>query len=552
VRRKLAAPYIPKTERTPAVLKLLAWGEQLLEIILRHHEQELHLKDEVAVLKGEKKRPKFKPSRMHEEAGKVSAPDGQQQTKLARRRGKPSKSKTAQLTIDCDEIIQPFERVPRGSRFKGYRDFVVQDLVVSSRNTRYRLARWQTPDGQTLTGQIPKAVAGGHFGATLVSYVLYQHHHCHVTQPLLREQLREWGIEISSGQMNALLQEGKERFHAEKDGLLSTGLALSAYVTVDDTGTRHQGNNGYVTHIGNEHFAWFKSTCSKNRINFLELLSAGHGYQINEEALAYMKKQELSQAFLDALREHGRTSFADQREWQLHLDSLGMGIDRLRNIATEGALLGSLKRCGVAQDLAIVSDDAGQFNVLIHGLCWIHAERLVHKLLPLNDQHREDIARVRSDIWSLYADLKDYKRHPTIKRKHALQKRFDAVFIQKTRYATLDRLLRRIHLNKSELLLVLERPEIPLHTNGSERDIRDHVKKQKISGGTRSELGRQCRDTFSSLKKTCRKLGISFWAYLTDRISRSDNVPLLPHLIEQRLVRSALTSPSASSRSQKT
>jgi hypothetical protein len=159
----------------------------------------------------------------------------------------------------------------------------------------------------------------------------------------------------------------------------------------------------------------------------------------------------------------------------------------------------------------------------------------------LNDQHREDIARVRSDIWSLYADLKDYKRHPTIKRKHELQKRFDAVFIQKTRYATLDRLLRRIHLNKSELLLVLERPEIPLHTNGSERDIRDHVKKQKISGGTRSEIGRQCRDTFSSLKKTCRKLGISFWAYLTDRISRSDNVPLLPHLIEQRLVRSALT-----------
>ncbi len=96
--------------------------------------------------------------------------------------------------------------------------------------------------------------------------------------------------------------------------------------------------------------------------------------------------------------------------------------------------------------------------------------------------------------------------------------------------------VRRIRLNKSELLLVLERPEVPLHTNGSERDIRDHVKKQKISGGTRSELGRQCRDTFSSLKKTCRKLGISFWDYLTDRISCSDHIPLLPHLVEQRLV----------------
>lgn len=535
MRKQLTAPYIPEAERTPAVLKLLAWGESLIEIILRKDEQELHLKDEVAVLQGEKKRPKFKPSRMYEQAGKASGPDRQQQTKPARRRGKPGRSKTAQLKIDCEQIIQPVKRIPRGSRFKGYRDFVVQDLVIGSRNTRYRLARWQTPDGRTLTGQLPMALAGSHFGATLVSYVLYQHHHCHVTQPLLCEQLREWGIEMSSGQMNALLQEGKERFHAEKDGLLSTGLALSAYVTVDDTGTRHQGKNGYVTHIGNEHFAWFQSTCSKSRINFLELLGAGHGYRVNEDALAYMKKQGLSQVFLDALRKHRCASFADQGAWQRHLDSLGMDVVRYRNIATEGALLGSLKRRGVAQDLAIISDDAGQFNVLIHGLCWVHAERLVHKLLPLNDQHREDIARVRSGIWSLYADLKEYKRHPTFKRKRELQARFDAVFTQKTCYATLNRLLRRIHLNKSELLLVLERPEIPLHTNDSERDIRDHVKKQKISGGTRGELGRQCRDTFSSLKKTCRKLGISFWNYLTDRISCSDHIPPLPHLVEQRL-----------------
>jgi len=89
------------------------------------------------------------------------------------------------------------------------------------------------------------------------------------------------------------------------------------------------------------------------------------------------------------------------------------------------------------------------------------------------------------------------------------------------------------------LLLVLEHPEVPLQTNGSERDIRDHVKKQKISGGTRSEPGRQCRDTFSSLTKTCRKLGISFWAYLTDRISCRNHVPQLPQLLEQRLVHAA-------------
>src|SRR5260370_65057 len=166
-----------------------------------------------------------------------------------------------------------------------------------------------------------------------------------------------------------------------------------------------------------------------------------------DAALAYMKKQGLSHVFLDALRQRDSASFADQCAWQHHLDGLGMNTPRYRNIATEGALLGSLKRRGVAPDLAIISDDAGQFNVLIHGLCWVHAERLVHKLLPLNDQHREDIARVRHEIWTLYADLKAYKLQPTTTDKHALATRFDAIFTQKTRYATLNRLLSRLHMN---------------------------------------------------------------------------------------------------------
>ena len=67
---------------------------------------------------------------------------------------------------------------------------------------------------------------------------------------------------------------------------------------------------------------------------------------------------------------------------------------------------------------------------------------------------------------------------------------------------------------------MLERPEIPIHTNGSENELREQVKRRKISGGTRSDKGRICRDSFSSLKKTCKKLGISFLEYLSDRISK--------------------------------
>ena len=514
--------------------KLQAFTEGLLAENIAFGEQLAQLTDEVAILKGEKKRPVFKPSRMNEEAGKVDSATAN--TELAKRPGSRKKNKTENLRIDRECVIGPAEPIPAGSRFKGYRDFVVQDILITPLNTRYRLAHWQTPDGRSLTGQLPVSLRGGHFGQALVSYILFQHHHCLVTQPLLHEQLREWGIDISAGQIDALLQNDKALFHQEKNELLSTGLTLSSYVTVDDTGARHQGNNGYVTHIGNQYFSWFQSSTSKNRINFLELLRAGQtDYRINVEALAYMKKQGLSQVFLDALRNHALAGFADQQAWHGHMDALGIHVQRYRRIATEGALLGSLQGKHIADNLAIISDDAGQFNVLTHGLCWVHAERLVHKMLPLNEQHRLDLARVRGQIWNFYAGLKSYKARPVKKLKVELAKRFDAIFTQKTSYTSLNLLLTRLHQNKSELLLVLDRPDIPLHTNGSEGDIRDHVRKKKVSGGTRSDTGRQCRDTFSSLKKTCRKLGISFWSYLVDRISCSDQIPSLSHIIEQRI-----------------
>jgi len=524
------------------VHRLQTTSEEMLEENNRLWEENTRLKDEVAILKGEKKRPVFKPSRMNEDAGKSSDTaqvDPNAPVKQAKRAGSAKRSKTGQLAA-LDLIVNPEEAIPHGSRFKGYHDFTVQDILITTKNTRYRLARWQTPDGRDLTGKLPKALQGRHFGPGLIAHVLHQHHHCHVTQPLLHEQLREWGVDISAGQVNAILLDGKTLFHAEKDALLAAGLALSAYVTVDDSGARHRGKNGYVTHIGNQYFASFHSSMSKSRVNFLELLRAGQtDYRITASGLGYMKGQGLSQVFLDGLRDNVIVSFADKAAWEAHMDMLGMNTPRYRRIATEGALLGSLNELHIAKNMAIISDDAGQFNVLTHGLCWVHAERLIHKMLPLNDWHRADIARVRSQVWDLYADLKSYKLAPAEELKAGLNARFDTIFTQKTSYTSLNLLLSRLHKNKSELLLVLDRPEIPLHTNGSEGDIRSHVLKQKISGGTRSDLGRQCRDTFSSLKKTCRKLGISFWRYLIDRISCSDQIPALHHIIEQRIAAAA-------------
>jgi hypothetical protein len=531
---RFSIPPIPEAERTPLVTLLLGLIEDLAERVQKQDEEIAQLKDEVRVLKGQKKRPQFKPSKMDEQTdpdqseGKTAEEDG-------RRPGSDKRSKNAELVVHDEKIIKPQGRIPKGSRFKGYRDVIIQDLVIRAHNTRYRLARWLTPKSEYLIGELPTHLADYHFGPTLRSYVLYQHHHCQVTQPLLHEQLREWGIDISTGTIDALLSADQHPFHAEKDALLETGLATASYVTVDDTGARHRGQNGYVTHIGNAHFAWFQSTPSKSRVNFLELLCAGDaGYRINDYAVAYMHQQGLSQALLQSLLNSPRDFIEDAAQWEKHLSRLGLHTPRHRRIATEGALLGELAQRGLSERLAIISDDAGQFKVLLHGLCWIHAERLIHTMLPLNEDHREDIETVRGELWELYADLKAYKQKPRKRSKRALERRFDALFSQKTRYQSLNQLLRRLRQNRAELLLVLERPDVPLHTNNSEGDVRDYVKKRKVSGGTRSDLGRRCRDTFASLKKTCRKLGVSFWDYLNDRIGQGGLVQPLPAILQTR------------------
>ena len=114
-----------------------------------------------------------------------------------------------------------------------------------------------------------------------------------------------------------------------------------------------------------------------------------------------------------------------------------------------------------------------------------------------------------------------------------MERDFDRLFRRRTGFVDLNEALRRIHEKRDDLLLVLDRPEIPLHNNLSESDIREWAKKRKISAGTRSELGRCCRDTFISLKKTCRKLGVSFWRYLQDRIRGVHEVLALPELMQQ-------------------
>jgi hypothetical protein len=517
-------PEIAPEERTPLVVALLEIIEQQQELIQQ-------LRDEIAILKGQKPRPKIQPSRLEQPQPRPAAPPGEEGEK---RPGSAKRSKGVELTIH-EEIRLSVIGAPQGSVLVGWEPYTVQDLLLQAWNTRYWRQGMQTPDGRTLWAPLPEGVLGcPHFGATLVSYIIYQHHHNHVTQPLLLEELGELGIDISAGQINNILTEKKDAFHQEKDEVLQAGLQVSAYVGVDDTGARHQGKNGYCTHIGNELFAYFESTDSKSRLNFLQILRRPHSdYVINETALAYWERQELAASLVQQLCS-GPQEFADATAWEARLAESGITTERHVRTATEGALLGSLITHGVSPKLVILSDGAPQFDVLVHAACWIHAERPLVRMIPYSDHHRAAIENIRDQIWAFYRDLKAYRQQPDPAQKPALETRFDALVAQKTRFPSIDGVLREMRDHKPDLLRVLEQPEVPLHNNISESHVRDYVKKRKISGSTRSEAGRRCRDTFASLKKTCRCLGIAFWQYLVDRVRGLGKTARLAAVIRQR------------------
>jgi hypothetical protein len=268
-------------------------------------------RDEIARLKG---RPVIKPSGME----KGTEP------KLGGKRGKRRGRGKVTPRVTLETKVLRAAAVPPGSQFKGYEPYQVQDLVLSARVVRYRRERWLTPTGETIVAPLPGGTSG-HFGPELRRYVLMQHHQGQVTVERLVSQLQAVGVSISKRQVMRLLIDGQDDFLAESREVLRAGLATANWVTVDDTGARHRGANAVCTQIGNDSFAWFGTTGSKSRLNFLDLLRAGHtDYLINDAALDYMREHALAGSVIQQLSTHPQRRFADQTAWTRHLGQLGI------------------------------------------------------------------------------------------------------------------------------------------------------------------------------------------------------------------------------------
>jgi hypothetical protein len=297
------------------------------------------------------------------------------------------------------------------------------------------------------------------------------------------------GIDLSPAQLSYILIQNKEPFHQEKEEMLKAGLAHSSYLNADDT---------------------------------------------PEESLNYAFEQEIGWKALKILESNENKSFKDIDSWESFLTKKNITSERDRKIAPKGALIRSAFEKGLNPNLIVISDAERQFEIFCHGLCWVHEERHYRKLIPFSEDERRELEYVRSEIWDFYEALKEYKKNPTTFWQKELEGRFDQIFGRTYKSMQINSLFTNSRSRKDGLLVVLKFPFVPLHNNDCERDIREYAKRRKISGSTRGEIGRKARDTFTSIKKTCRKLNLSFNEYLKDRLLETKGIPPIKDLIAKK------------------
>ena len=177
-----------------------------------------------------------------------------------------------------------------------------------------------------------------------------------------------------------------------------------------------------------------------------------------------------------------------------------------------------------------------QFKLLTNdlALCWVHEGRHYKKLNPLVGCHQKLLDDFLDDFWDYYRELLSYRESPSEEMAMKLRSEFVRIFTEETGYEELDQRKELTRAKMTELLLVLEHPELPLHNNPAELAARTMVQRRNISYGTQTKEGTNAWDTFMSLVDTTRKLEISFFEYVADRISQLGNIPSLATIITEK------------------
>lgn len=516
------------------VLTLLNLAEGWLAQIAALKEQVQLLRDEIARLKGQQGKPDIKPNLKPQVDH--SSEEHRKEPKIWTKQSKRDLIEvhhTRELTIDLSTL-------PEDIQFKGFEEYIVQDLKLVSENTRFLRAKFYSPStNKTYLAPLPKGF-DSHFGPGMKSLALFLGYQGNMSQAGIHHLFTSAGTILSTGQTNIFLTENADRFHKESAEVFLAGVGSGPWSNIDDTSTRVNGQNQHCHVLCNPLYSFYYTAPKKDRLAVIGALCGGREltYLCNSAALAYMQVQGLSKADRKRLLQIPQDTPMSEG---VLLEFLSAFLPHLSSQKITRVLEGMALAAYQAQTEfpvleLLLCDAAGQFVWLTaeRALCWIHDGRHYAKLMPRLAANEKALADFQKEYWAFYKELLTYQKAPTSAEAVRLAEKFDTLFATVSGYEALDERIQKSRAHKEELLMVLKHPEIPLHNNAAELAARKRVRKRDVSFGPRSEEGKQCWDTFMTLSATAAKLGVNFYHYLQDRLSEAGEIPSLASLIRER------------------
>ena len=417
---------------------------------------------------------------------------------------------------------------------------VIQDISIKPMNTNYKIEIFYSPsEHKTYSGELPDGIKG-EFGPGIRSLVINLNHVANVSEPKIHEFLENIGVHISKATISRVLTKGIDVFHQEKAEIFQEGLKSTPYQQIDDTGARVNCINHYTQILCNPYYVAYFTVPNQNRETILDILLCGKEkkYYFNDEAFDLMKTFNVSQIWMEKLSSVKNKIFSHE-EMRRKLDYIFSpnGYKATKKKVLEACAIAAYHQ---STDIPVVttllSDDAPQFKQIAyhHALCWIHDGRNYKKLRPIVPYYQEKLEAFLDNYWDFYGELCEFREKPDSEVAKQLSAKFDQFFSTKTGYEQLDERIGKTKKNKEHLLKVLVLPEVPLHNNAAELAARAKVRKRDVSLQTITDEGTKANDTLMTIVQTAKKLSVSAYDYIFDRVSKTFEMPSLAQLIRQK------------------
>lgn len=518
-----------------AIIKILNIVEELSDENKRLRAEVQRLRDENNWLKGEQGQPKVKANKNKQNQ------DHSSEKERRKRKKRRKKRKNDEIKIDREEVVKVEQaKLPEDAEFKGYEPVVVQDIEIKTDNIRFLKEKYYSASTQeSYMAALPVGYQG-QFGPGIRSLALALYYASGMSEPKIKEFLENFNIQISDGQISNLLIKEKDEWHREKDEIYQAGLGSSDWQHLDDTGTRVNGDNQHCHIICNPLYTAYFTRPGKDRLTLISLLqhAAEPQFLVNDQTPTWLKTFGVPHWVYLKVQQWPHHIILAQAEIMalVKRDLACLNQQQQARVLEAAALSAYHQQTTTPIVPLLVSDDAPQFQHLTdeQALCWVHEGRHYKKLSPTVAYHQQLLADFLTDFWSFYHQLQRYRASPSLAQAQQLSYQFDTLFSTVTGYEALDKRIAKTKARKDKLLQVLKYPHLPLHNNPAELGARHRVRKRDVSFGPRTQDGVAAWDTFMTLAATAKKLGVSFFAYIYDRVSEAYLLPSLAELIRQQ------------------